>query len=204
MRKRPTMKHLPTVTSAVAVAVAALVIAASAGCDTPPASPVNAGVPGVAPAHASPDPPPGRPVILEDAGRGDGGTGAFDAGLGTSDAGTATEADDGGAAADAAPAGGALSSAWQSVVSGADARITALRPKFRACYTRNIKGRPQGRVMLHATVAADGTVQSATASDTQGVAGGVVACMLDILKTAQLPAPGRATTLDVPVSFQSP
>jgi hypothetical protein len=196
MMKTATLKQL--------VAGTALALGASAGCDTPPPSPVNAGAPAVAPAHASPDPPPGRPVILEDAGKG--GAGASDAGVGlaTTADGGATEADDAGAAADAAPEGGAFSSAWQSVVSGADARITALRPKFRACYTRNIKGRPQGRVVLHATVGADGTVQAATATDTQGVAGGVVACMLDVLKGAQLPAPGRATTLDVPVSFQNP
>jgi hypothetical protein len=202
MMKTTILKELLAV--AAGIAGAALAIGASAGCDTPPASPVNTGVTAVAPAHASPDPPPGRPVILEDAGRGD--TGAFDAGLGlaATDGGGATDADDAGAAADAAPEGGALRAAWQSVVSGADASVTALRPKFRACYTRNIKGRPQGRVMLHATVAANGTVQGATASDTQGVAGGVVACMLDVLKAAQLPAPGRATTLDVPVSFQSP
>ena len=62
----------------------------------------------------------------------------------------------------------------------------------------------QGRVALHANVGADGTVQAVTAGDNQGVAGGVVACMIDVLKGAKLPAPGRPTTLDVPVSFQGP
>jgi hypothetical protein len=194
------MKLLPT------VAAIAYLAGAAAACDTPPASPASVGTPAIAPAHASPDPPPGRPVILEDAGRADAAAGApLDVGgddAGAADAGTGAMG--GGADAAPAPDGAALSSAWRSTVSGADAKVATLRSQFRACYTRNIKGRPQGRVVLHATVAADGRIQSVTASDNQGVMGGVVACMVDVLKAAQLPAPGRATTLDVPISFQSP
>jgi len=193
-----------TVTAMAWIAGAVVACGATAACDTPPASPASA-APAMPPAHASPDPPPGRPVISEDAGAARGDAGALDAGggLGGSDGG-ATDAEDGGGGADARSDGGALSTAWQSVVTGADANVTALRPKFRACYTRSIKGRPTGRVLLHATVAADGTVQAVTASETQGITGHVVACMIDVLKGAQLPAPGRATTLDVPVSFQTP
>ena len=110
----------------------------------------------------------------------------------------------GGGSADAGPDGGALSSAWLSTVSGVDTKVAALRPKFRACYTRGIKGRPQGRVVLHASVAADGSVLTVTAGENQGVTGRVVACMVDVLKGARLPAPGRVTTLDVPIAFPAP
>jgi len=191
-------------------AAAALVATAIAACDTPPASPVSAGTPAIASAHPSPDPPPNRPIIVDDAGLGGsrdaGGLGAV---TGAGDADGGADDPDGGAGgangasgrADGGPDGGALSAAWQAVVSGSDAKIAALRPAFRACYTHNIKGRPQGRVVLHASVAADGTVGNVTAGDTQGVSGRVVACMIDVMKGAQLPAPGRATTLDVPISF---
>jgi len=191
------------------VACAALAVGATAGCETPPVSPSNAAAPTIAPAHASPDPPPARQVIVEDAG-GDAGrvdAGALDlgGGLGVVDGG-AMDADGGGGggSVDAGPGGGALSSAWQSTVSGADAKVAALRPKFRACYTRSIKGRPQGRVVLHASVAADGSVLAVTAGESQGVTGRVVACMVDVMKGTRLPAPGRATTLDVPIAFPAP
>ena len=185
-----------------AVALVAIASSAICACDTPPVSPVNASVPAIAPAHPSPDPPPGRPVIVEDAGVG--ATHALDAGAGLADVDAGPADNDAGAADAGGGAPGALSTAWRAAVSGADAKVAALRPTFRACYTHNIKGRPQGRVVLHAAVAADGSVQSVTAGDTQGVSGRVVACMIDVLKGAQLPAPGRATTLDVPVSFQTP
>lgn len=180
------------------VALVTLVV----GCDTPPVSPANAGATAIAPAHASPDPPPARQVIVEDGGAARGDAGAFDGGGGGVDA-SATDVD-GGAAAAAAADGGALDSAWLSTVTGADATVTSLRPKLRACYTRSIKGRPQGRLVLHANVAADGSISSVTAGQTEGVTGRVVACMVDVLKGAHLPAPGRVTTLDVPVSFQTP
>lgn len=81
---------------AVALAVALLPIALAAmgsmasiaACDTPPSSPVNASGPVIAPAHPSPDPPPNRPVIVEDAGSGDAGRvdlGAPDGGAGLGD-----------------------------------------------------------------------------------------------------------------------
>jgi hypothetical protein len=186
------------------LATACLLIAACG--DTPPVSPVSAGVPALPPAHASPDPPPARPIIVEDSGLGAGRGTALDAGAMDTDGG-AMDSDAGasgtnGASADGgAGAGTALSAAWQAPITGADAKVAALRPRFRACYTRNIKGRPQGHVTLHATVAADGSIGAVTATDTQGVSGRVVACMIDVMKGAQLPAPGRATTLDAPMSF---
>ncbi|GAC1561776.1 MAG: hypothetical protein NVS3B10_19400 [Polyangiales bacterium] len=200
---------------AVAWTASLAVAGVAVGCDTPPVSPANAGAAAVAPAHPSPDPPPARPVIVEDAAGLDAGrlgTTALDAGGGSGapgdDAGgDTTDGGAGGAAAGAVDAGterSALSSAWLSPVSGADTKVAALRPTLRACYMHSIKGRPQGQVVLHASVGADGSVQSVTASDNQGVMGRVVACMIDVLKGAQLPAPGRATTLDVPISFQTP
>jgi hypothetical protein len=191
------------------ITAAAVAVGPTAGCgDTPPVSPSSAGVPAIASAHPSPDPPPGRPVIVEDAGGGasrlDAGAGAIElgGGLGGMDGGATGAVDRG--SGSAGPNGGALSSAWLSTASGADAKVAALRPKFRACYTRGIKGRPQGRVVLHASVAADGSVLAVTAGENQGVAGRVVACMVDVLKGARLPAPGRATTLDVPIAFPAP
>ncbi len=188
------------------LAAASVLIAA---CDTPPVSPVSGGVAALPPAHPSPDPPPGRPVIVEDSGLGAGHGTALDAGAGATDVDGGPMDSNGGAngvsganAADGgAGAGNALSAAWTAPITGADAKVAALRPTFRACYTRNIKGKPHGRVVLHASVAANGSVDSVTASDTQGVSGGVVACMIDVMKGAQLPGPGKSTTLDVPLSF---
>lgn len=179
-----------------AVAVAAL---ATAGCDTPPVSPANAGVSTIAPAHSSPDPPPGRPVIVEDAGRGDAGALDAGAGLGGVDGG-ALDAD-GGAVR---PRSRALSRASDSVVTElVHAQIRALRPAFRACYTTNPRALDRGRVVLRASIDADGAVQAVVTRDTQGVSGRIVTCLVDALKTTRFPERGRATTFDVPLSYRT-
>ena len=188
-----------------AVAVPALVLAlAGVGCDTPPASPATAGVPAIAPAHPSPDPPPARPLIIEDAGsaRADATAPAFAGGTdvggddaGAADAGLGSPAD-----------GGTASTTSATTVAGSDAVMAELRPKFRACYTRNgkINSRPQGRLVFSAKVSADGSVASVTSSQVQNIGGRVVTCMTDIMKGAHFTAPGRAATLELPVSFQTP
>ena len=183
----------------------ALLVLGGVGCDTPPTSPATAGVPAIAPAHPSPDPPPARPVFIEDASASradaavpavDGGTdvgGSDDAGAGAAEAGLAAIADGG-------PTTGA------TTVAGSDEVMTELRPKFRACYTRSgkINARPQGRLVFSAKVAADGSVTSVASSQVQNIGGRVVTCMTDIMKGAHFKPPGRAATVDLPVSFQSP
>ena len=175
--------------------VASLAIAV--GCDTPPASPATAGVPAIAPAHPSPDPPPARPVILEDSGAGglDSGAGGFvDAGMTDLDSGAAPAP-----ATDAGTAGGTSA----TTVAGSDAVMAELRPKFRACYTRhgNNNARPQGRLVFSAKIAADGSVASVTASQVTGIGGRVVTCMTEVMKSAHFTAPGHVATLELPVSF---
>jgi hypothetical protein len=183
---------------------AALLVLGAVGCDTPPASPVTAGVPTIAPAHPSPDPPPARPLIIEDAGssRADAAPPTFDGGtdVGGDDAGVA----DAGLLATAD--GGTASTTTATAVAGSDAVMAELRPNFRACYTRNgnNNARPQGRLVFIAKVAADGSVSSVTSSQVQNIGGRVVTCMTDIMKGARFKAPGRAATLELPVSFQSP
>jgi hypothetical protein len=182
--------------------LALLVMGAGVGCDTPPSTPATAGVPAIAPAHPSPDPPPARPVLVEDAGnaRADGAAPTFDGGtdIGGDDAG----------AADAgllAPAdGGTAGTSVSTTVAGSDAVMAELRPKFRACYTRNNNARPQGRLVFTAKVAADGSVASVTSSQVQNIGGRVVTCMSDLMKGARFTASGHAATLELPVSFQSP
>lgn len=182
----------------------ALLVLGGVGCDTPPSSPATAGVPAIAPAHPSPDPPPARPLIIEDA-----GSSRADAAAPTLDGGTDVGGDDAGTA-DAglgAPAdGGAASTTAATTVAGSDAVMAELRPKFRACYTRhgNNNARPQGRLVFSAKVAADGSVASVTSSQVQNIGGRVVTCMTDILKSAHFTASGRAAALELPVSFQAP
>jgi hypothetical protein len=182
--------------------LALLVMGGGVGCDTPPSSPATAGVATIVPAHASPDPPPARPVLVEDA-----GNARADAAAPTFDGGTDVGGDDAGAA-DAglgAPAdGGTASTAGATTVAGSDAVMAELRPKFRACYIRKNNARPQGRLVFNAKVAADGSVASVTSSQVQNIGGRVVTCMTDIMKGAHFKASGRAATLELPVSFQSP
>jgi hypothetical protein len=177
-------------------AVASLLL--TTACDTPPVSPATVGVPAIAPAHPSPDPPPARPVIIEDAGVAvvdSGAGGLVDAGM--------TDVDGGAGAAtvaDAGTAGGAIT----TTVAGSDAVMADLRPKFRACYIRNNNARPQGRLVFNTKVAADGSVTSVTSGQVQNIGGRIVTCMTDVMKAAHFTAAGHAATLELPVSFQSP
>jgi hypothetical protein len=171
-------------------------VALLGGCDTPPVSPSSAGAPTVAPAHASPDPPPARPVIVEDAGRADAGGATLDA---ADDAGAA----DGGAGAD----GGAAAPHGKVPLRDADEVIAGLRPRFRACYARQPKenGRPRGRLVMTAEVSSDGSVLSVTPTHVDNIGGRLVTCMVDVLKGARFAAPGgQGSTLEVPVSFEAP
>jgi hypothetical protein len=184
----------------------ALLVLGSVGCDTPPVSPATAGVPAIAPAHPSPDPPPARPLIVDDAGasRADAGALAIDGGGtdmgGTDDAG----AFDGGLGVTSD--GGTASATAATTVAGSDAVMTELRPKFRACYIRSgkINARPRGRLVFSARVAADGSVASVTSSQVQDIGARVVTCMTDVMKGAHFTAPGHPATVELPVSFQAP
>lgn len=179
-----------------------LLVLGGVGCDTPPSSPATAGVPAIAPAHPSPDPPPARPLVIEDA-----GSARADAAALTLDGGTEVGGDDAGGA-DAGPLapadGGTTSATSATTVAGSDAVMAELRPKFRACYIRNNNARPQGRLVFSAKVAADGSVASVTSSQVQNIGGRVVTCMNDVMKGAHFTAPGRAAALELPVSFQAP
>jgi hypothetical protein len=174
------------------------------GCDTPPVSPSSAGAPTIAPAHASPDPPPARQVIVEDAGvdAGRADAGSLDAGGGLGDVdGGAMDADGGG---EARPRSGALSKASESVLTEvARAEVSARRPAFRACYTFNPRPLDRGRVVLRANIGADGTVQTVMTRDTQGVSGRIVTCLVDVLKGTRFPDRGHAATFDVPLSYRT-
>ena len=114
----------------------------------------------------------------------------------------------------AAAAGGITSSAGVSVESarvhgGSIANVArvimAMRPAFRACYTKALESKPgqHGVVALTIRVAADGRVASARSRVREGrISPALASCVTNRVKAAQFAAPDRGTVvLEVPVTF---
>ena len=76
-------------------------------------------------------------------------------------------------------------------ISDADRVVAGLRPKFRACYQSGLNDDPamQGRVILSARVAPDGTVESVDPASGEGLSARVTSCLADTVKRAQFSAP---------------
>ncbi len=90
-------------------------------------------------------------------------------------------------------------------VSGADAVIAGLRARFRSCYQKGIDADPnqEGKVVISAKIAANGTVESASVASNSGLSASVGACVANAVRNAQFEAPqGGSSTLLVPVTFR--
>ncbi len=90
-------------------------------------------------------------------------------------------------------------------VNGADAVIAGLRGRFRSCYQKGIDVDPnqEGKLVISAKIAANGTVESASVSSNSGLSASVGACVANAVRNAQFEAPlGGSSTLTVPVTFR--
>jgi hypothetical protein len=127
----------------------------------------------ITPARESPDPPPAAPVMAE--------------------------------REPAAPSSGQAGDAGEVVpVSNADVVVASLRAKFRACYQTGLQDDPtmQGKVVVSAKVAPDGSVDKAAPGSVQGLSPRVALCIAETVKRAQFSPPGgKGATLQIPVSF---
>jgi hypothetical protein len=86
-----------------------------------------------------------------------------------------------------------------------DRTLAALRPRFNACYSQALTKEPtlSGATVLTAVLEKDGTVQSASASKTEGLPPSVVACLIEVVKLAKFapPSASQLTSVDVPLRF---
>jgi hypothetical protein len=171
-----------------------LALASALACETPPVSPAElaTATPVVAPAHPSPDPPPGKPVLVEEP-----------------DAAVVADADGGAIAEGGADAGATATATAPATlpIANADDVIASLRPRFKTCYERGLATdrNQRGRLLLSASISPEGDVVSASPSNVEGLNNAVVGCMVGVLKGAHFSAPGgRGTTLQVPLTFAPP
>lgn len=88
-------------------------------------------------------------------------------------------------------------------VSDADRVIASLHPRFRKCYQAGLRDAPAmaGKIVLVATVAPNGEVQSVTTSSNEGLSSDVATCLAKVVGNAQFTGNGSMTTLRIPVSF---
>lgn len=175
------------------IVLVVLAFAPALACETPPVSPAElASAAPVLPAHASPDPPPARPVMAE----------ASEAGAES----VAVDAD-GGVVEGGTPEAGASTNAPLPIID-ADDVIASLRPRFRTCYQRGLAddANQRGRLVINAVVSPKGDVVTATASQAEVLNAAVVTCIVDVVKSAHFTAPGgRGGQLKIPINLvQSP
>jgi hypothetical protein len=122
------------------------------------------------------------------------------------DAGTASATTSASATAPstAAPASAA---ATPAVVPNADRVVATLRPRFKQCYQQGLTKNPwlEGRTVIVAKVAANGTVASATPSETTGLPDDVIQCIVRAVQSATFDPPtGTGATLAIPVTYTQP
>ncbi len=92
-------------------------------------------------------------------------------------------------------------------VSDADRVAASLRARFRACYN---KGTPAdlartGKILVRATLDANGEVSSTTVAENQGFSADVAACCKRTVNRAQFAAPGGSgATVDIPFMLIPP
>jgi hypothetical protein len=91
---------------------------------------------------------------------------------------------------------------------GDDRVAASLRPRFRACANQALSQDPsmQGKLLVTATIAANGEVQKADITNNQGLSPAASQCMIRGVKNAQFNATGaaRTVTLLVVQTIQSP
>ena len=89
-------------------------------------------------------------------------------------------------------------------VSGLEATIAKLRPRFKSCYQRGLSQDPtmQGKVTLNAKVGPNGEVSNVDTISNNGLSQEVVDCIRGVIKRAEFAPPGGAgSSVNIPVSF---
>jgi len=83
------------------------------------------------------------------------------------------------------------------------ARLAGLRPRLRACYNKALQAAPDaaGKVSFTAEVAPNGEVSAVKVIADKSMPAVATACMKRAIQNAQFDAPGKPSTLTIPVTF---
>lgn len=88
-------------------------------------------------------------------------------------------------------------------IANADRVVAGLRPRLRACYNKGLEAAPDaaGKVSFAAEVGANGEVNAVKVTADKSMPAAATACMKRVIQNAQFDAPGKPSTLTIPVTF---